>query len=163
MNDFFGTNNKIRVNNKSRKCEEDFFTGGVNERHFARPVSTRAAPSSGHLLHRAKTINLMNLLLVESHEYYVYCRLCVWSLREDVTNILKFYISCRALHNIYRILRFWWHSPSEIYTHSIWHMIFSGTFGVPRGAPKVHKWASWLVGPLGVWNQIWCRAILPER
>ena len=121
-------------------------------RHFARPVSTRAAPSSGHLLHRAKTINLMNLLLVESHEYYVYCRLCVWSLREDVTNILKFYISCRALHNIYRILRFWWHSPSEIYTHSIWHMIFSGTFGVPRGAPKVHKWASWLVGR----GKKWC-------
>ena len=56
-------------------------------------LNVGAAPSSGgHILHHAKTLslNLMKLLLMDYHEYYVYCRLCglSGSVREDSTKTL---------------------------------------------------------------------------
>ena len=41
--------------------------------HFAGLVNMGAMTSSGHLLHRAKTINLANLLLMECHACIVDC------------------------------------------------------------------------------------------
>ena len=63
MNYLFCTSNKINGNNENQKCEI-FSTGGVKENGGILLVflNMGAAPSSGgQILHRAKTINLMNL------------------------------------------------------------------------------------------------------
>ena len=63
MNKFFCTSNNINVNNRKRNCEI-FLTGGERENGgiLFLFLNRRAAPSSGHLLNHAKTINLTNLL-----------------------------------------------------------------------------------------------------
>ena len=68
MKYFFRTNNNIKGNNKKRKCEI-FLTGGTKENGgiLLLFLNMGGAPSSGHLLNHAKTINLMKLLLMEYH------------------------------------------------------------------------------------------------
>ena len=58
------------MSDTNRKCEI-FLAGGVKDiwRHFAPLVITRAAPSSSHLLHRAKTINLKSGAWVKRPEH----------------------------------------------------------------------------------------------
>ena len=91
MKHFFCISNEINVNNKHRKCEISL--AGIEKENGGMLhlfLNVGAAPSSGgHILHHAKTLslNLMKLLLMDYHEYYVYCRLCGLSdsLREDST------------------------------------------------------------------------------
>ena len=76
MKYFFCTSNEINMNNEKRKCEI-FLIGGEKENGdiLLLFLNVGAAPSSGgQILHRAKTINLMNLEWngMEYHEYYVY-------------------------------------------------------------------------------------------
>ena len=76
MKYLFCTSNKINVNNKDRKREISL-TGGVKENGgiLLLFLNMGAAPSSGHFLNHAKTINLMKLLLME------YCVLStVWTI-----------------------------------------------------------------------------------
>ena len=60
---------KKKMQNTFNKCVKGEW------RQFARLVYLGAAPSSGgHLLHHAKTVNLINLLLLEYyHQYYLLC------------------------------------------------------------------------------------------